>query len=122
MTRLFMTAILFATVSLMMVQGCKSGKVQKQRTDDKTKGLKEDYKDYFKIGVAVSPQGLKRADESQLIIQQFGSMTPENAMKMGPIHPGQNEHFWKDANSIAAFAKLHTLHLRGHNLSWYNHM
>jgi endo-1,4-beta-xylanase len=120
MIRFIIVIILSALVLLLLAEGCKSGKVQKQQSDDKTKGLKDYYKDYFTMGVAVSPQGLKRADESQLILQQFGSMTPENAMKMGPIHPGQNEYFWRDADSIAAFAKQHNLKLRGHTLCWHN--
>ncbi|MGZ8558170.1 MAG: endo-1,4-beta-xylanase [Chitinophagaceae bacterium] len=83
------------------------------------KGLKDYYKDYFPIGVAVSPRALK-TDEAQLILQQFNSMTPENAMKMGPVHPRENEYFWKDADSIAAFAKRNNLKLRGHTLCWHN--
>jgi endo-1,4-beta-xylanase len=84
------------------------------------KGLKDYYKDYFTIGAAVSPQGLKRPEESNLILQQFGSMTPENAMKMGPIHPRENEYFWRDADSIAAYARKNNLKLRGHTLCWHN--
>ena len=72
------------------------------------------------MGAAVSPQGLKREAEAQLIIKEFGSMTPENAMKMGPIHPKENEYFWKDADSIVAFARTHHLKLRGHCLCWHN--
>jgi endo-1,4-beta-xylanase len=120
MQRIAVVIIVSASVLFLFVEGCKSGKVQKLKTDDKTKGLKDYYKDYFTVGVAVSPQGLKRADESQLIIQHFGSMTPENAMKMGPIHPGENDYYWKDADSIAAFAKQNNLKLRGHTLCWHN--
>jgi endo-1,4-beta-xylanase len=87
---------------------------------DDSKGLKDYYKDYFFVGVAVSPQGLKRPEEAQLIVQQFNSITPENAMKMGPIHPRENEYFWRDADSIVAFAKEHNLRIRGHNLCWHN--
>ncbi len=83
------------------------------------KGLKDYYKDYFLIGVAVSPRALK-TDEAQLIIQQFNSITPENAMKMGPIHPLQNEYSWRDADSIVAFAKRNGIKIRGHNLCWHN--
>jgi GH35 family endo-1,4-beta-xylanase/peptidoglycan/xylan/chitin deacetylase (PgdA/CDA1 family) len=83
------------------------------------KGLKDYYKDYFPIGVAVSPRSLK-TDEAQLILQQFNSMTPENAMKMGPIHPGEHEYNWSGADSIAAFAKRNDLKLRGHTLCWHN--
>ena len=73
------------------------------------KGLKDYYKNYFTIGVAVSPQALK-TDEAQLILQQFNSLTPENAMKMGPIHPKENEYAWTNADSIAAFAQIVDLH------------
>ncbi|MDP4261427.1 MAG: endo-1,4-beta-xylanase [Bacteroidota bacterium] len=127
MSKLIAPLIFSASLLLLVAEGCKSGKVQKQPGGGKTKdlpadkqGLKDYYKDYFTMGVAVSPQGLKRADESQLILQQFSSMTPENAMKMGPIHPRENEYFWKDADSIVAFAKQHNLKIRGHNLCWHN--
>ena len=83
------------------------------------KGLKEYYKDFFSIGVAVSPRALK-TDEAQLILSQFNSMTAENAMKMGPIHPQENKYNWEGADSIAAFAKRNNLKLRGHTLCWHN--
>ncbi|MEO6721517.1 MAG: endo-1,4-beta-xylanase [Ferruginibacter sp.] len=92
---------------------------QKQKAIDTTKGLKDYYKNYFSIGVAVSPRALK-TDEAGLVLKHFNSMTPENAMKMGPIHPKENEYNWKDADSIAAFAKTHHLKLRGHNLCWHS--
>lgn len=50
------------------------------------KGLKDYYKDYFTVGVAVTPRDLK-SDAAKLIVTQFKSVTAENAMKMGPIHP-----------------------------------
>ena len=50
------------------------------------KGLKDYYKNYFPIGVAVSARTLGGA-EGNLLLSQFNSVTPENAMKMGPIHP-----------------------------------
>jgi endo-1,4-beta-xylanase len=83
-------------------------------------GLKDYYKNYFAIGVAVAPQSLKKEDESSLIVNQFNSITPENAMKMGPIHPKENEYNWKDADSIVAFAQRHHMKIRGHNLCWHN--
>jgi len=83
------------------------------------KGLKDYYKDYFTIGAAVTPRSLK-TDEAQLVLQQFNSLTAENAMKMGPIHPLENEYYWKDADSIVAFAKRNGLKMRGHTLVWHN--
>jgi endo-1,4-beta-xylanase len=84
----------------------------------KEKGLKDYYKKYFPIGAAVSAQALK-TDEAQLILNQFNSLTAENAMKMGPIHPKENEYFWTNADSIVAFAQRNQLKLRGHTLCWH---
>jgi endo-1,4-beta-xylanase len=83
------------------------------------KGLKDYYKKYFPIGVAVSPQVLKNKEESVFIRAQFNSITPENAMKMGPIHPSEDRYNWRDADSIVAFAQSHNIKVRGHNLCWH---
>jgi endo-1,4-beta-xylanase len=111
--------ILFTVVSVTQCSSSKNAQGSNEIIDS-SKGLKDYYKDYFVVGVAVSPQGLRRADESNLILQQFGSMTPENAMKMGPIHPQEHQFAWRDADSIAAFAKKNNLKLRGHTLCWHN--
>lgn len=83
------------------------------------KGLKDYYKDYFPIGVSVSAYNLKDPQQVQLILNQFNSLTPENAMKWGQIHPQENVYNWKDADSIVAFAQAHGLRVRGHNLCWH---
>ncbi|HEX8506820.1 MAG TPA: endo-1,4-beta-xylanase [Hymenobacter sp.] len=82
------------------------------------KGLKDYYQAYFPVGVAVGPPQLKGA-EAELIKQQFSSITPENAMKMGPIHPDSTRYFWSDADAIVAFAQANKLRVRGHNLLWH---
>lgn len=83
------------------------------------KGLKDYYADYFQIGVAVSPFALK-TNEAELIKKEFNSMTPENAMKMGPIHPKENEYAWAQGDSIVAYAQRNNLKLRGHTLCWHS--
>jgi len=85
---------------------------------DLKKGLKDYYKDYFPIGVAVSVNNL-HGDEAIFILKQFNSLTPENSMKMGPIHPRENYYNWRDADSIVNFAQHHGLRVRGHNLCWH---
>ncbi|TZF85607.1 endo-1,4-beta-xylanase (plasmid) [Pedobacter sp. BS3] len=81
-------------------------------------GLKDYYKNYLPVGVAVAPGNLN-GNEASLIIREFNSITPENAMKMGPIHPEENRYYWKDADSIVNFAQRHGLKVRGHNLCWH---
>jgi endo-1,4-beta-xylanase len=97
---------------------CFSFLLQGTIAQAQSKGLKDYYRDYFPIGVAVSPHLLSGPD-SALVLQQFNSLTPENAMKMGPIHPEENRYYWKDADFIVDFAQAHGLKVRGHNLCWH---
>ncbi len=110
--------------SLVLLLSCSETKQlqsssRHEASVDSTRGLKSYYSDYFPIGVAVSPRALK-TDEAAVVLQHFNSLTAENAMKMGPIHPKEAEYFWRDADSIVAFAQRNNLKMRGHTLVWHN--
>ena len=83
------------------------------------KGLKNYYKGYFDIGVAVKPSELKNVDEAKLVTQQFNSITAENAMKMVSLQPRENRFFWTDADAIVDFALQNKMKVRGHTLCWH---
>ncbi|MDQ6843272.1 MAG: endo-1,4-beta-xylanase [Bacteroidota bacterium] len=110
------TSSLLLILSAVLVQCSHTSHLQQAKND---KGLKDYYKNYFLVGVAVTPGNLS-GEEAQLILKQFNSLTPENAMKMGPIHPKENQYYWHDADSIVNFAQHHGLKVRGHNLCWHN--
>lgn len=84
-----------------------------------TSGLKDYYRDYFPIGVSVGPRSLE-GDQAALISAQFNSLTAENVMKMGPIHPEEDTYLWENADKIAQFASENGLLLRGHTLCWHS--
>lgn len=86
---------------------------------DASNGLKYYYQNYFTMGVAVSRRSLQRP-QSDLILREFASITPENAMKMGPIHPRESEYNWTDSDSIIHFAQRNNLRVRGHTLCWHS--
>ncbi len=111
--------IVVTLMSAVLIDGCSNMQNLNKNITATNDGLKDHFKDYFTMGVAVSPQALK-TDEADLILQHFNSLTPENAMKMGPIHPGANQYNWAPSDSIAAFAKRNKLKLRGHTLCWHN--
>ena len=113
------TLFILAASWIIISCGGNSQVASEQTAFDSTKGLKDYYAGYFDMGVAVSPQALK-TDEAALVLKHFNSMTAENAMKMGPIHPKENEYNWKGADSIVAFAQRNNLKLRGHALVWHN--
>lgn len=111
--------ILTAAFAILLFSCNESKKLHSEAasSNEAGKGLK----DYFSIpiGVAVTPYNLK-GDQANFILTEFNSLTAENAMKMGPIHPKENEYNWKDADSIVAFAQRNHLRVRGHNLCWHN--
>lgn len=110
------TLIVISSIAVLFSH-CSGGKNISQSSNT-AKGLKDYYKDYFLMGAAVTPRSL-HGEDSALLVNHFNSLTAENAMKMGPIHPKENEYFWKDADSIVAFAKKHGMKMRGHTLCWH---
>lgn len=104
------------TVLLISPVICAS---QQKNSADPNKGLKDHYKSYFPVGVAIRPNSVT-GEEASLILQHFESITAENAMKMGPIHPKEDEFNWTGADAIADFAQKNNLKLRGHTLCWHS--
>lgn len=100
---------------LIISQGCC---LLQQPNSGNVSGLKDHYKGYFPIGVAVNARTLN-GEESLLLLKEFNSITPENAMKMEVIHPREDFYFWRDADSIVNFAQNQGLKVRGHNLCWH---
>ena len=83
-------------------------------------GLKDAYKDYFTIGVAVNQRNVSVAEQQSLIQKQFNSITAENDMKPGMLHPKEGVWRWGAADSIADFCRQNGIKLRGHCLCWHS--
>jgi endo-1,4-beta-xylanase len=112
------TALAFAVTSCAPKHVAQSPESM-AKTADHNKGLKDYFKDYFPIGVAVNTAAI-HGEDSALIVREFNSVTPENDMKMGPIHPSEAVYNWKNADAIVDFATSHHVRIRGHNLCWHN--
>jgi endo-1,4-beta-xylanase len=82
-------------------------------------GIKDYYRDYFTMGVSVSGKIIHEKKYADLILKEFKSLTPENAMKMEPLHPKENVYNWKEADAIVEFAQKNNLKVRGHALCWH---
>ena len=83
-------------------------------------GLKDVYKDYFMIGVAVNQRNVSNPEQVALIKQEFNSMTAENDMKPEPTEPQEGQFNWENADRIANFARQNGIKLRGHTLMWHS--
>ena len=85
-----------------------------------TDGLKDAYKDYFKIGVAVNNHNVAEPREIAVVLREFNSITAENAMKLQPTEPEKGVFHWEDADRIADFCRAHGIRMRGHTLMWHS--
>jgi GH35 family endo-1,4-beta-xylanase/enterochelin esterase-like enzyme len=89
-------------------------------TQTMAQGLKDAYKDYFSIGVAVNQRNISDQAQMDLIKQEFNSITAENDMKPGEIHPKEGVWDFTKADKIADFCRANKIKLRGHTLCWHS--
>ena len=86
----------------------------------KDPGLKDAYKNYFKIGVAVTPRNVTDSLQASIVLKEFNSITAENCMKPGEIHPQPGVWNFAQADAIANFCREHGIKMRGHCLVWHS--
>lgn len=80
--------------------------------------LYQSFSHRFKIGAAVNPAVIR--SEGELITKHFNSITAENQMKFGTLHPQEDRYDFAEADEIADFARSNRMALRGHTLVWHN--
>jgi endo-1,4-beta-xylanase len=75
------------------------------------------------IGAAVEPDLLARDDAyARTLRREFNALTPENAMKWGPVHPAERGWHWDPADRLVEFAEAHGLEVHGHALVWHRQL
>lgn len=104
--------------SLIMGLGLVSAMTMFAQTGDY--GLKDAYKNYFSVGVAINKRNLSHPNEMKIVKDNFNSITCENEMKPISVHPADGVWTWGAADSIADFCRQNKIKLRGHCLAWHS--
>ena len=99
-----------ALVALLLIVNSSAG----------AQGLKDAYKDYFSIGVAVNKRNVSTDNQMALVKSEFNSVTAENDMKPVSVHPAEGVWNWGAADSIANYCRENGIKLRGHCLCWHS--
>lgn len=81
-------------------------------------GLKDKYKEYFKIGAAVNTRTIE--SHKELLVKHFNSITCENETKFINLQRKENEYQFEKADKIVSFAKNNDMFMRGHTFVWHN--
>jgi endo-1,4-beta-xylanase len=74
----------------------------------------------FPVGAAVNVNLVKNnLKYNDIVKKEYNSITAENAMKFGGLHPAENTYNWTDADYLVSFAQANNMRVHGHTLIWY---
>lgn len=80
------------------------------------------FKDAFYIGAALSGTQIAGRDSNaaHLISRHFNSISPENILKWGPVHPEPGRYNFAPADAFVGFGVQHNMWIVGHALVWHS--
>ncbi|MCJ8165316.1 endo-1,4-beta-xylanase [Pontibacter sp. E15-1] len=83
--------------------------------------LKAAYRGDFYVGAALNGgQAYERdAQATSLIQSQFNTISPENLLKWGPVHPEPEIYNFEPADKYVAFGQRNNMFIVGHTLVWH---
>jgi endo-1,4-beta-xylanase len=84
--------------------------------------LKDVFKKDFLVGMAVNNNVVCGNDvNAALIVEKHcNTITAENVMKWGPIHPEPNRYNFEPADTFVKFGEKNKMFIIGHTLVWYH--
>jgi len=83
--------------------------------------LKETFKNSFLVGASLNRRHIFEEDAriTALIVSQFNTVTPENILKWGLVHPAPDKYDFEAADRYVAFGEQHHMFIVGHPLVWH---
>ena len=85
-------------------------------------GMKEVFKESFNIGAALNYRQVNGQETKAMTVleKHFNSITGENLMKWGPIHPEPDKYNFDPADKFVALGEKLNAFIVGHTLVWHN--
>ena len=72
------------------------------------------------MGASLNPNLMRNNTKYNAVVtKEFNSITAENAMKFGALHPSENTFTWTDADYLVTYAQANNKRIHGHTLNWY---
>ena len=87
-----------------------------------TPSLKETFQGIFKIGAALNTAQFEERDKRgvPIITAQFNTISPENVLKWGIVHPQPTTYNFGPGDAYVAFGEKHHMFIVGHCLVWHS--
>ena len=86
--------------------------------------LREEFRDAFHIGAALNPAQFTERDSAgaALVVRHFDTISPENVLKWGLVHPQPGRYEFGPADAYVAFGERHGMFVIGHTLVWHSQL
>ncbi|HVK12414.1 MAG TPA: endo-1,4-beta-xylanase [Gemmataceae bacterium] len=81
--------------------------------------IQDVYKNHFLIGMAGDIPGNYSGEELDLVKGHFNVVTPENCMKLGPVHPSEDTWRFERPDALVKWCGENKLAVFGHTLVWH---
>jgi endo-1,4-beta-xylanase len=84
--------------------------------------LKDEYQGIFRIGAALNLAQFEERDAraNLIVTAQFNTISPENVLKWGLVHPRAGNYNFDPADRYVAFGEKHNMFIVGHCLVWHS--
>lgn len=101
---------------------CLLGSSQPLKVSSQEATLKEVFKDHFRVGAALNRQQIFEEDTrgAEIVVKHFNSISPENILKWGLVHPKPDKYDFAAADRFVTFGEKHGMFIVGHTLVWHN--
>ena len=86
------------------------------------RSLRTIFEGAFLVGAALNAAQFSGLDTigAAIVRAQFNSITPENVLKWGSVHPRPGTYDFAAADRYVAFGEQNRMFIVGHNLVWHN--
>ena len=113
--------IILATMAVSCAPATEQGS-EETSEENTTTPLKEVLDDDFHIGAALNyDQVYGREDKAtRLVKKHFNTISPENMLKWGPVHPEPEVFNFEPADKYVAFGQENDMFIVGHTLVWHS--
>lgn len=108
---------LFALASLLVLTACSDAPVA-----DAPSPLADAFEGTFLVGGALGAHVFngEAPMDSALAATHFNTITAENVLKWGPVHPEPGRYDFEPADQFVAFGEAHDQFIVGHTLVWHS--
>jgi endo-1,4-beta-xylanase len=109
---------LYIAVSLLWLANIVTTCVAQQQTQT----LKDAFRSHFKVGAALNHLHFSGEDKrgAAIVTAHFNSITPENVLKWGLVHPRPDTYDFSASDRFVAFGEKRQMFIVGHTLVWHN--